>query len=331
MNFSKFCKEEFEFLMTYQNLIKILRLINLIGTKEQAIKEFEIDSILKKANPKSKKFSLKNFENFLVLLANRLDTEFKNDPKLSLIKILKKYFEPLNIYIEEQILTRQNRYAQGSSTGAGDFFNYKIVQKYLDMVHIDNNTIYLLNSIHPGIKHIYNSYFTYENNNVKEQDKIYKDSIEGLLRFCKDFEILNHIASIDIIANYFNFLIDMTQEEITKNSDFSLIFEKQKDAGKLFTLSKFAGFLVHISIISFEKNSKFLENITKKRKELLDNGFSVDNITNSEKLIILLDKFDTNSNCIEKLELKGTKGYSSKISLMPSKEIIKKVKKIIKK
>ena len=54
-------------------------------------------------------------------------------------------------------------------------------------------------------------------------------------------------------------------------------------------------------------------------------GFSIEKITNSEKLIILLDKFDSNSNCIEKLELKGTKGYSSKISLMPSNEVIKNV------
>ena len=102
----------------------------------------------------------------------------------------------------------------------------------------DINTIFLLNSIYGGIKHIYNSYFIFENNNVNEQEKIYKNSIEGLIRFCKDFDIMNHIASIDIIATYFNFLIEMPQEEITKNADFSLIFEKQKDAGKLFTLRR---------------------------------------------------------------------------------------------
>jgi hypothetical protein len=336
MNFSKYYKEDLKFQMTNQNLIKILRYANIIGKQEHEIKEYEIDSILKKVNPKSKKFSLKDFENLLVYLSNRFDPNFKNDPKSSMAKFLKKYFEPLDFYIEEQIQNKQN-IQNANGNGNGDFYQYKIVQRYLNMVHIDVNTIYLLNSIYGGIKHLYNCYFAFENNNVKEQDKIYKNSIEGLIRFCKDFEIMNHIASIDTIATYFTFLIEMKQEEITKNLDFSLIFEKQKDTGKLFTLAKFAAFLVHISVILYEKNSRYLNLNNNNDNENNNNNnnnynsnqnefYLYNNISNSEKLIILLDKFDSNSNCIEKLELKGNKGYTSKISLMPTMDIINKVK-----
>ncbi len=310
MNFSKFCKEEFQFMLTYQNLVKILRLVNLVGKDDQIIKNYEIDALLKKANPNNKKYTLKQFMNFIVFLSNRLEPEtFKQDPKLSLFKTIKRYFEPLNNYIEEQI----------NNGMAGDYFQHTIAKKYLNHVHIDSNIILVINSVYSGLKNLYMNYFYLENKHMKEIDKIERNSLEGLLDFCRDFEILNHIASIDKIVTYFNFLNEMSQEDITKNADCPEIFDKQKDLGKIFTLSRFTGFLVHIAIIFFEKKSKYLENLVKRRKSLIETGINIDDMGNAEKFILLLDKLDSGEG-IKILEKKSTKGYTSKISLMPSIE-----------
>ena len=164
---------------------------------------------------------------------------------------------------------------------------------------------------------------------MKENDKIYKNSLTGLIEFCKDFEIIYHVMSLDKIAIYFNFLINMPQDQITKNSEHPLIFEKSKDLGSVFTISKFSGFLVHASLISFEKNSKCIDNLVKRKTENLEIGFNLDNLGNSEKLILFLDKLDSCEG-IKSLEKKITKCYNSKISLVPPKEIISKVKFLLK-
>jgi len=316
MNFSKFSKEDFQFMLTYQNLVKILRLVNIVGKDDQAIKNFEIDALLKKANPAHKKYTIKQFMNFICLLSNRLEPEvFQQDPKLCLAKTIKKYFEPLNNYIEDQI------------TGgmAGDYFQHTIVKKYLNLVNIDSSIIYILNSIYPGLKCLYSSYFVFEIKHMNETDKIMRNSLEGLIEFCKDFEITNHIATLDKIVTYFNFLADMQLEELTKNSECTEIFEKGKELGKLFTLSKFAAFLVHISIILFEKNSKYLENLVKRRKTLIEMGINIEKLGDPEKLILLLDRFDSGDG-IKMWEKRITKGYNAKISLMPTIQTISTVK-----
>lgn len=316
MNFSKFCKEDLQFTMNYQNLIKLLKSVNIIGKEESVLKNFEIDAILKKINPQNKKYTLKHFMNFIVLLSFRIDPAlFKKDKKSCVQNVMKKYFEPLIPYIEDQI----------SSGTTGEYFQNFIVKKYINSVQIDYKIVLIFNSIHNGLKNLYKSYFHFENNHMNEEEKIFRNSLIGLLEFCKDFEITNYIISVERIVNYFNFFISMAQEQVTKNVDCPFIFDKNKECGKLFTISKLAAFLVHISIINFEKNSKSLEALINKRKSVSDSANNpIENFGNAEKLILLLDKFDHGEG-IKILEKRTTKCYSSRITLMPSKEIIMNV------
>ncbi len=315
MNFAKFSKEDFQFMLSYQNIIKILRLVNLVGSNNEAIKNNEIDALLRKANPKSKRYTLKQFTNFIAFLSQRLEpTAFAKEAKLCLAKTVKKHFEPLNNYIEDQI----------TSGNAGDYFQHTIVQKYLSAIQIDSNSIYILNSVYPGLKSLYKSYFPLEIQHLNEKDKVLKNSLQGLTDFCREFEILNFIASLDKIAAYFSFLVELPQETITKNDEICEIFEKGKELGKLFTLGKFAALLVHFAVMAFEKNSKYLENLVKRRKTLSGLAIDFDNIGTAEKLILLLDRLDSGEG-IKSWEKRITKGYSDRISLMPTVEIIANV------
>jgi hypothetical protein len=314
-NFSKFSKEDLQFMLTYQNLIKILRLINIVGKDEQLIKNYEIDSLLKKANPANKKYNLRQFTNFLVFLSQRLESgAFAQDAKLCLAKTLKKHFEPLNNYIEDQI----------TSGNAGDYFQHTIVQKCLSGISIDTHSVYILNSVYAGIKRVYSAYFTLEIGHMIEKDKVLKSSLYGLIDFCREFEILNFIASLDKIAAYFNFMVEMPLEKIIKNHEKTEIFEKSKELGKMFTLGKFAAFLVHIAVISFEKNSKYLKILVKRRKTFSEMGIDFENLGTAEKLILLLDRLDSGEG-IKHWEKRITKGYNTRISLMPSVETVANV------
>ena len=89
---------------------------------------------------------------------------------------------------------------------------------------------------------------------------IIKDSLEHLISFSKEFEITPYFVEIIKIVIIYHIVLELTPYEITKYLyNDGNIFDENKNMGKIFTLSKFAIFLLHISILHFEKLNKSLD------------------------------------------------------------------------
>lgn len=327
LNFAKFSQEEKEFYLSFQNLTKILRTVNILdsNSKSSLLKMYDLDVILKKVNPSGQRFNSKQFMNFIVLLTNKIDNEnFIKDAKTSVIKIIKTFFEPFSNFIEEKNQNELASQMSGKTTGSNScVFNHKTIENKLLTIAFDENIIQLLNNVYSGIKYIYHAYFHFENNRYVEVEKIINNSMSNIIEFSKDFEIIPFFVNTDKVAIFFNLLLDMDQSEITKNVDFPLIFNQKKEIGNIFTISKFASFLVHIALLSFDKFKSGLEN---KYTEEYNQGDSINfnDISNSEKLILFLEKLEC-SGGFDKVEKKTNLPYNSRMSLIPNIEIIQNI------
>ena len=85
LNWSKFSKEEFQFLLSYQNLVKILKISKIMGDNKYfgILKTNELDILFKKINPNNKSFTITQFNNFIVHLSNKIfPKEFGMDAKI---------------------------------------------------------------------------------------------------------------------------------------------------------------------------------------------------------------------------------------------------------
>ena len=95
------------------------------------------------------------------------------------------------------------------------------------------------------------------------------------------------------------------------------LFEEYKELGVYFKLSRFASLLVHLSIISFSKYDKYLNQT--KQEISFDGELDI-----TSKLILFLEKLQL-SNGFEIIKMKISNPFNSKMRILPSKEIIESV------
>jgi hypothetical protein len=332
-NFAKFSDEDKEFYISHQNIIKILRTVNLlesVPSSKAMLKLVEVDVMLKKVNKKAQKITGKQFMNFIVLLTAKLDPEgFANNSKVSVVKVIKTFFEPFSNFIEEKTMD-QNGHDESMQSSLSSIFFHKQIENRLLTTNIDPDVLTILDSVYNGIKHIYKTYFHYEVNKYNDADIILRESLSSLIEFCKNFEICPFIVTTNKIAIYYNLLIEMDIGELVTGREEKFIYPPNKDQGVFFTLAKFSMFLLHMACLTFDKHSNkegfdsntLSQNIDRSLRE--SNGINMMKLSNAEKLIFFFERLES-SKGIEYMEQKTNKPFNSSMSLIPPRKVVDKI------
>jgi hypothetical protein len=301
MSFAKFYKEDKQFLLSQQALVKILKKLNLVD--EETLRLSDLDLIFRKINPHSNKLNEKQFLDYIVKLVGKMyPQEYKENAKNSVNFFISNTFEPYSKYLEESQggqLEDSNRSSMTVNT-----FPLKSIENLVTKT-FDSQVNALLHSVYFAIKEIYLNYFHYEVNNYKDKKKIQDGSFTNLLDFCKDFEVFPYLINMDQLVVYYNLII---KTEIKPRDSF-LTFEKDaKDIGVLFTLSRFCLMFYHFAIISYLKNNTL--------------GFgNIKSATDVDKLLLFLEKLE-NSRGFKNLERRTSRPHVSKLTLIPNKNVL---------
>ncbi len=326
LNYSKFSKEEFQFLLSYNGLIKILKtakimdeFYNLNGLLK--VKDFELLFIKANANSNSKNLNINQFNNFLVLLTNKMfPKEFEINPKVCLINFILEFFKPISNVIQKIV---------SENPDSNLFIHQSILNKFSE-IQFDCQIIYIFSSIFSGLKKIYMNFFEIEISKTKEIEKVYKDSFNQIIRFCQIYEIVPYILSLDKLAIYFNLINKMNIEDIINNSDIKFIIDPKKELGILFTFSKFISLIFHISMSAYDKYSSFLKNQQESSRLNTHLGINTNNLGNAEKLILFLERMQNIENKTNSFNNRSNlrKNNFMNYSIMPPKEVINSVRKL---
>ena len=300
INFSQFSKKDKDYYLSQQSLIKILKGVNLID--DNTLKITDIDILFKKTTSYGTRLNINQFLDFIVLVTQKIDSAaYKQDPKGAVSNIIKTFFEPFAKYLDKKSGEDSNKNIKMSS-------NNVLIQNSIELIiekfQCDAKVYELINSIYFALKEIYLSYFGVELKPL-EVEKILPISFQGLLDFCKDFEITNYLCSINQLVIYWNVMLKTPIEEITKNPEIPYLINEKKDLGTVFSLSKFTALLIYFSIMTFNKY------------KLNSNAIST-----AERVLFFLEKLE-NSVGFQNLERRTNKPHSSKLTLIPQKDLIK--------
>ncbi len=242
-NFAKYSREEGQFILSHQSLIKIVRYVNIISPK--LLKLSDIDMILKKVCNGTKLNSIQ-FLDFVVQVSLRLDPKgFEAQPKNTTIYVIKTFFEPFIDQLEQDLLSVDDNKVHSSQ-----LTSQQPIILFLSKYEMDSDMISIMNNIYFTLKEIYSSYFYYEINSNRE-DVIQQRSLENYIDFNKDFEICPYLMNMSQIVYYWNYVNNGNYRNFQ-------IFDEKRELGKLFTLSKFACMIVHFGIITFVKINQAL-------------------------------------------------------------------------
>jgi len=304
-NFAKFSPEEKDFFLSQQSLIKILKAVGLF--KEKLIKLPEIDIIIKKINNNSTRLTMKDFTNFIAKISTKIylatsSTNIKQsiDKKDAMSNIIRNYFEPFAKYIQEKTINKED---DPMMPVTNIFYHGEIEQKIISF-QMEDEDISLLQSVSAGVKEIYNNYFHPDKFNNLDNDKAYSLSLNNIIDFGKEFEILPLQCGINQLVVIFNNIVhSLNVENITKNRNNPVIYEESDSKLNVLSLNKFTMLLVHLSIMSFDKNN---------HKDINDN------FKNYEKILLFFEKLE-HSKGFENLQHKNFK-FNHHISLIPKKD-----------
>jgi len=317
LNYSKFSKEELQFLLSYQSLIKILKTVKIMddfNNIHTLLKNQEFDLLFKQANSSLKNININQFNNFLVKLSNKIfKKEFEADPKTCVINFIIEFLSPLNESIQRFVLENPETEM---------YIHQSTVNKFSE-IQFDNSIIIIINSILPGLKNLYLNFFEMENSKTKEFDKIYKDSFCQIIKFCQIYEIMPFIVSLDKLAIYFNLITRMNIEDMINNTEIKNIVEQQKEVGIMFTLSKFIILIFHFSVLNYDKYSTYLKNPEHSMRMNMQIGLDTQNIGNAEKFILFLERIQNlEANYIPQEKANFRNPNHLKFNIIPMKEII---------
>ena len=320
LNYSKFSKQEFQFLLHYQSLIKILkaaRIMDEFNNSNTILKSQDFDLLYKKVNHNSKTLNVNQFNNFLVLMANKLfKKDFETDPKFCISSFIMEFLNPLNELIQQEVLDNPDSEV---------FIHQSTLNKFSE-IQFDNQIIFIINSVLPGLKALYMNFFEMEISKIKNIEKIYKDSLSQVINFCQFYEIMPFIISLDKLAIYYNLINRMNIEDITNNTEIKLIIERQKELGVLFTLSKFISLLFHFSVLCFDKYSMYLKNSEQSNRLYSQIGLKSESLGNAEKFILFLERIQSLEFKINSQDKSSFRNPNQlKFNILPSREIINTV------
>lgn len=296
-----------QFFLSYQALFKILVSVNIIN--EQSFPLKEADLIAQKVIKGNRPFTSDDFLNYIAQLASRLDNEYYEDRKATMINFVKTHFEPLAIKIDNNrdqslILNKFNRETtqnNNPNNNEASLNNSLTFQKFIETFVLDENIYLVLTSIAPALKQIYSVYFQYENSNQHDLNKIEKGSYSNFISFCKDFEISPYLINNRLLALYWGIVISTPLEQLINNTSipFEKFNERVYNIGIVYTFPKF--------LLLFAHASSFYYNTT--------------NLSEGKQMLYLIEKLHE-SQGYKNLNKKASVPFNRKYSIIPSKEII---------
>ena len=261
-NFSVYSKEDKSFMLTQQNLIKLLKNVNVIDPNYLSL--VDIDILLTKiCSGMKRNLNQNQFFNFMIQLVNRIDPKgFSSNSRECSINIIRSLFNPLLDYMDKSVASE---ITNNISTFNGTLFNQQSIEAFIDNFELDYKVSTLLKSIHVPLKEIYNLYFHYEINNYKVEAQILDGSFNNFVSFCKDFEITPYIISLNQLVCYWRIINKKNNQR-----NFPSIFSDKKNIGCCFRLSNYALMLAHFSVITFNKiNQNYYTNLSEPGKFVL--------------------------------------------------------------
>jgi hypothetical protein len=295
-NFASYYREEDTYTLSSVSIVKILKAVNLLD--DNFLKRSDVDVLIKKTSSTGR-LSSKQFLEFLVLACQRIDSEeFKANPRIAMNLLLGNFLIPFSKYIEEE----QNE--EGSESA----LVFKTLEFLFAQYECDFKLVAMLNNIYPALKEIYINYFHYENNNYKDLKKVETGSQNSFNKFCREFEIIPYLISNKQMVTYYKKSVKMDPRKLTNNQSNPDLIEPKKDHGVVFTLSKLCLSLIHFAVMSYNKQ----------------NQMSFTSITDAEKLLLFLERLETSQGYIN-LEKLSHKPQTAKITLIPSKDVIRMI------
>ena len=262
MNYSKFNQNDKTYYMNKQNLIKLLKDLNIIDNNK--LKVSDIDIILKSVNNFETKILFEQFIDIFVHITKKLDYEaYKSNQKEAVRNLMVSMFDAFARMTE---IVENFSYQQEDSVLSLNFSkagSNNLIENFIKKYEMENNIIALINDIYCTIKEVYSVYFVLEISGMKEKNKVSANSLQGLTDFVKDFEIVPYLTNMNNLLVYWEYLISINSKELTKNKQKQDLIDEKNDLGKVFSLSKFTALLVYLGVYSFNKcNPLSLNTIT---------------------------------------------------------------------
>ena len=219
--YSNFSFEEKDFVLSQNNLTKLLKEMKIISNN--GLKSYEVDLLFTKMKNKCKKMISKDFLNLLVQISEKIfHQDFVKSPQIALQKLNDKYTQPYYEY-----LTNPKSIINPNSI----FSFHQNIEKKIKILSFDPNILFIFNDIYPSLKTIYCLYFLTETNGQGNLDIIIKDSLEHLISFSKEFEITPYFVEINKIVIIYHIVLELTPYEITKYIKNGLEIKFVKDIG----------------------------------------------------------------------------------------------------
>ena len=327
LNNSSFSKVENDYLITQQKIIDILKKSKIIEKK--LIKINEVDIMLTQINQK-KKYNLKDFINFITKLCEKIyKKDFQKDKKGIMNYFLNCFFNNYEEYLDENSSKNFIETINNNST------TIKSIETIIT-TKIDIHVAELLCKIYHSLKKIYEFYFNEELKNKIDDEKLKQISLNNLIIFSKDFEIIPYLISESKIVTYYNFvlkynlenpeiqdeiLLNFCNNENNENDDLSLseIRNKNplKDFGKCYKFTMFMYFIYHFSLVTYYKQIQL--NFTRKNNK----------INEIDILIYYLQRLENSNGFNIYIKKKGSTINSKKLTFLPPKNYIEEIRKKI--
>lgn len=222
-NFGNFVVKENKFFISFQNTLKILRNTNILNSG--LIKLPDIDILLKKINSKIPRFDNKQFLDFFVLLSEQIAKKlFDKSRKIAIEAVYRDFILPYILEINERSVSAEE-------INSGNFI-YKAIEDFLVDYQICDFHCLIISDIYSTLFEIYKVYFHYEDNNYTDVSKIIERSLENLICFCKEFEIVPYSVSYNQLVVYYNLIIKNNLERIKEENINSSCSNKNNNSGK---------------------------------------------------------------------------------------------------
>ena len=332
--YSSFNFEEKDFVITQLNLNKMLKDLKMLIPEKNNLKNnksksfslnsssnnnikgihiYEIDSLIKKVRNKGKYLTSNQYLNFLVQISDRIYHQiFITNPSTAFEKLVKEYLLDYYNYLNNPLNSKL-------LNPLSIFQINKNLEKQIKINSFNLNIILIFNDIFNTLKIVYKTYFRNEVTGNYNLDIIIKDSLGDLMKLCKDFNIAPYYVEINKVVILYHLLLEMSPNEVTKieeNEGEFLIYNNNMNIGKVFTLNKFCMFLLHCSIIVFDK----LIYVCPKEQ--------FEKVSTEEKLLLFLDKVNEEKGLL-KLQKNNLSFTNKNLNLVPNSNIINNIDMVI--
>ena len=296
LNNSLYFPKKQQYLMTTENLIKIIKNFGIIPKE---VKLYELDIIVKKVCPKANLITYENFMDILIKIAEKL---FPKEYKKNKVLITNFFFHNIFLSFNEIIFD--------NSTTLKDLLKYQYSSlTYLLNIIPEDSQILVMNSLLYTLNEIYEKYFIYNygyySNN--KNNYIYENgNLNNLFNFCRDFEIMPFIISETQIVTYYNLVVD--NNELFKFIDESIDDKNNNNDNNngYFTFNNFILFFIHLAEYNY---TKVYESILYKEK----------NVNELRKLIMLLTRLECSKGMRNLID-----NSLPNLTLMPNRELFLK-------